>query len=186
MICLGMHRNVMLCFMVQAFQDSPLCSSTLYIFRPSAGRKRPQMRATMTACPGRPSTRPRPPPPTTRSPAATPTGQASKWRQRWAAAAGSATRCLTGSTACPSTTPWRRPWSCGTGRTTFRPVHPASSSRPSRRISRYSRSGTWATTAGSTTCSTQTQLHRWRITPVSVVINVFTSKKTLEYVLSSF
>ncbi len=29
MICLGMHYNVMLCFMVQAFQDPPLCSSTL-------------------------------------------------------------------------------------------------------------------------------------------------------------
>jgi hypothetical protein len=29
MICSGMHSNVMLCFMVQAFQDPPLCSSTL-------------------------------------------------------------------------------------------------------------------------------------------------------------
>jgi hypothetical protein len=28
MICLGMHSNVMLRFMVQAFQDPPLCSST--------------------------------------------------------------------------------------------------------------------------------------------------------------
>ncbi len=30
MICLGMHSNVMLRFMVQAFQDPPLCSSTLF------------------------------------------------------------------------------------------------------------------------------------------------------------
>ncbi len=30
MICLGMHSNVMLHFMVQAFQDPPLCSSTVY------------------------------------------------------------------------------------------------------------------------------------------------------------
>ncbi len=28
LICLGMHSNVMLHFMVQAFQDPPLCSST--------------------------------------------------------------------------------------------------------------------------------------------------------------
>ncbi len=28
MICLGIHSNVMLRFMVQAFQDPPLCSST--------------------------------------------------------------------------------------------------------------------------------------------------------------
>jgi hypothetical protein len=28
MLCLGMHSNVMLRFMVQAFQDPPLCSST--------------------------------------------------------------------------------------------------------------------------------------------------------------
>jgi hypothetical protein len=30
MISLGMHSTVMLCFMVQAFQDPPLCSSTLF------------------------------------------------------------------------------------------------------------------------------------------------------------
>jgi len=30
MLCLGMHSNVMLRFMVQAFQDPPLCRSTLY------------------------------------------------------------------------------------------------------------------------------------------------------------
>jgi hypothetical protein len=29
MICFGMHSNVMLRFMVQAFQDPPLCSSTM-------------------------------------------------------------------------------------------------------------------------------------------------------------
>jgi hypothetical protein len=29
MICLGMHSNVMLCFIMQAFQDPPLCSSTI-------------------------------------------------------------------------------------------------------------------------------------------------------------
>jgi hypothetical protein len=28
MICLGIHSNVMLRFMVQAFQDPPLCSGT--------------------------------------------------------------------------------------------------------------------------------------------------------------
>jgi hypothetical protein len=28
MLCLGMHSNVMHRFMVQAFQDPPLCSST--------------------------------------------------------------------------------------------------------------------------------------------------------------
>ncbi len=28
MLCLGMHSNVMLRFMVQAFQDPPLCSIT--------------------------------------------------------------------------------------------------------------------------------------------------------------
>jgi hypothetical protein len=28
MLCLGMHYNVMLRFIVQAFQDPPLCSST--------------------------------------------------------------------------------------------------------------------------------------------------------------
>jgi hypothetical protein len=28
MIRLGVHSNVILCFMVQAFQDPPLCSST--------------------------------------------------------------------------------------------------------------------------------------------------------------
>jgi hypothetical protein len=41
MLCLGMHSNVMLRFVVQAFQDPPLCSSTVYTeaerreFRPS-------------------------------------------------------------------------------------------------------------------------------------------------------
>jgi len=30
MICLGMHNNVMLRFIVQAFPDPPLCSSTSY------------------------------------------------------------------------------------------------------------------------------------------------------------
>ncbi len=30
MICLGMHSNVMLRFMVQAFQNPPLCSSTVF------------------------------------------------------------------------------------------------------------------------------------------------------------
>ena len=34
MLCLGMHSNVMLRFMVQALQDAPLCSST---FQPSRG-----------------------------------------------------------------------------------------------------------------------------------------------------
>ncbi len=29
MLCLGMHSNVMLRFMVQALQDPPLCSSTI-------------------------------------------------------------------------------------------------------------------------------------------------------------
>ncbi len=29
MLCLGMHSNVMHRFMVQAFQDPPLCSSTI-------------------------------------------------------------------------------------------------------------------------------------------------------------
>ncbi len=28
MICLGIHSNVMLCFMVQELQDPPLCGST--------------------------------------------------------------------------------------------------------------------------------------------------------------
>ena len=31
MLCLGMHSNVMLRFMVQAFQDPPLCSRTLKV-----------------------------------------------------------------------------------------------------------------------------------------------------------
>ncbi len=35
MLCLGMHSNVMLCFMVQAFQDPPLCNSTDRTFRGS-------------------------------------------------------------------------------------------------------------------------------------------------------
>ncbi len=30
MICLGLHSNVMLRFMVLAFQDPPLCCSTVY------------------------------------------------------------------------------------------------------------------------------------------------------------
>ncbi len=32
MLCLGMHSNVMHRFMVQAFQDPPLCRSTYSIF----------------------------------------------------------------------------------------------------------------------------------------------------------
>jgi hypothetical protein len=31
MICLGMHNDVMLRLMVQAFQDPPLCSSTMRV-----------------------------------------------------------------------------------------------------------------------------------------------------------
>ncbi len=31
MLCLGMHRNVMLRFMAQAFQDPPLCRSTVFV-----------------------------------------------------------------------------------------------------------------------------------------------------------
>ncbi len=33
MICSGMHSNLMLRFMVQAFQDPPLCRSTLQLPR---------------------------------------------------------------------------------------------------------------------------------------------------------
>ncbi len=36
MICLGMHSNVMLRFMVQAFKDPPLCSSTVISYFQSA------------------------------------------------------------------------------------------------------------------------------------------------------
>jgi hypothetical protein len=47
MLCLGMHSNVMLRFMVQAFQNPPLCSITVNSSRDDGNGSVPSTTAAM-------------------------------------------------------------------------------------------------------------------------------------------